>query len=292
MSALLVSMLGALGVFLLYTRFAFGWRSLLPASVSQAVSPQTTGDWLRQAGLKGVRWREFVGVSIVLMVVAGLLTSAIFGGLLPPVIAAGFAGFAPLTAYRNARSRRLNLAQDSWPRMIEEIRVLVSNTGMSVPQALFAVGRRAPVELTPAFDDAHREWLLSTDFARAIAALKADLAHPTSDLACETLLTAHDVGGVDLDGRLRDLADDRLSDVQARKDAKAKQAGARFARGFVLLVPVGMALVGLSIGSGRAAYGSASAQVMVGIGLFVMVGCYLWAGRIMSIPHERRVFSQ
>ncbi|MGY9074246.1 MAG: type II secretion system F family protein [Acidimicrobiales bacterium] len=292
MSAIAVAMLGAMGVFLLYTRFAFGWRSLLPGSVANGMKQRNRGEWLRQAGLKDVRWREFLIVSGALMIAAALVTSAIFGGVLPPLVGALFAGFAPFAAYRSKRARRLALAQDAWPRMIEEIRVLVSNTGRSVPQAVFAVGRRAPVELATAFDDAHREWLLSTDFARSITVLKADLAHPTSDIACETLLTAHDVGGVDLDRRLRDLAEDRLSDVQARKDARAKQGGARFARGFVLLVPVGMALVGLSIGSGRAAYGSASAQFLVATGLFVMVGCYLWAGRIMSIPQERRVFSR
>ena len=138
--------------------------------------------------------------------------------------------------------------------MIEEIRLLTSSLGRSIPQALFEVGRRCPEELRPAFEAAHREWLLSTDFARTVDVLKAGLADPTADAACETLLVAHELGGSDLDRRLEALIEDRVQDTQGRKDATAKQAGVRFARRFVLIVPVGMALAGLSVGNGRAAY--------------------------------------
>ncbi len=75
--------------------------------------------------------------------------------------------------------------------MLEEIRILTSSVGRSIPQALFEVGRRAPVELRPAFEAAHREWLLTTDFESAVSVLKAALADPTADAACETLLVAH-----------------------------------------------------------------------------------------------------
>ena len=149
---------------------------------------------------------------------------------------------------------------EAWPRLLEEIRILTSSLGRSIPQALFEVGRRAPEELRPAFAAAHREWLLSTDFARTLRVLKANLADPTADAVCETLLVAHEVGGTDLDRRLEALIDDRVQDTQGRKDARAKQAGARFARRFVLIVPAGMALAGMSVGTGRAAYQTASAS--------------------------------
>jgi len=159
-----------------------------------------------------------------------------------------------------------------------------------VPQALFEAGRRAPEGLRPAFEAAQREWLLSTDFERTVAVLKAGLADPTADAACETLLVAHEVGGTDLDRRLEALIEDRVIDVQGRKDARAKQAGVRFARRFVLLVPAGMAFVGLSIGNGRAAYATPGGEAMVGIGIVGIVACWLWAGRLLKLPEEERVF--
>src|SRR3546814_19528823 len=84
---------------------------------------------------------------------------------------------------------------DAWPRLLEELRILTSSLGRSIPQALFEVGRRAPAEMRPAFDAAQREWLLSTDFTRPIRALKALLADPPADAACATLLLAPEAGG-------------------------------------------------------------------------------------------------
>jgi tight adherence protein B len=175
--------------------------------------------------------------------------------------------------------------------MIDEIRVLTSASGRSIPQALFEVGLRSPDELRPAFEAAKREWLLSTDFARTLRLLKSRLADPTADAACETLLIAHELGGTDLDGRLDALAHDRRQDVQGRKDARAKQAGARFARRFVLIVPLGMALAGMSVGNGRAAYQTAFGQVVVVIALALVIACWIWAGLVMRLPDQERVFT-
>jgi tight adherence protein B len=152
------------------------------------------------------------------------------------------------------------------------------------------VGRRAPDELRPAFVAAQREWLLSTDFTRTVQVLKARLADPTADAVCETLLVAQEVGGTDLDRRLEALIDDRVQDSQGRKDARAKQAGARFARRFVLIVPAGMALAGMSVGTGRSAYQTPTGQLLVVVAIGLVVVCWVWAGRIMVLPEEERVF--
>ncbi len=96
--------------------------------------------------------------------------------------------------------------------------------------------------------------------------------------------------GAGLDRQLADLVEDRLLAEQGRKDALSKQAGVRFARLFVLLVPLGMALAGLSIGTGRAAYRSAGGQAAVVVALVSVVACWVWAGRLLVLPREPRVF--
>jgi tight adherence protein B len=190
-----------------------------------------------------------------------------------------------------AQTRRAR-ALESWPRMIEEIRVHTASLGRSIPHALFEVGQRAPDELRPAFGAAHREWLLSTDFSRTVAVLKARLGDATTDMVCETLLVAHELGGAEVDRRLEALADDRMLDCQGRKDARSKLAGARFTRRFVLLVPFGMALAGMSVGEGREAYRGAMGQALVIVAIGVVVLCWVWAGHIMRLPEERRVFER
>lgn len=290
MTAILLAAVAATGTHLLYTSLVLGQQNLRPPRLGDPTRRRRHRDWLVQAGLADIPIRQLAAVIVTLMALGALGAYAVFGGVLPSLAVAAFAGTFPLATYRSRRAAQRAAAMDAWPRMLEELRILTSSLGRSVPQALFEVGTRAPVEMRPAFESARREWLLSTDFARTIRVLKAGLADPTADAACETLLVAHEVGGTDLDRRLEALIDDRIHDTQGRKDARAKQAGARFARRFVLIVPAGMALAGMSVGTGRAAYQTPDGQALVVLALVLVIGCWIWAGRIMVLPEEQRVF--
>lgn len=291
----MLALITALGVHWAYTALSLGWKGFGLGSKTKipVVNPRVTVQtWLTQAGLNQVNYKEFVSVIVVLFLGTGLATYALFGGLIVAIVVACFAASFPVAGYQKRRSARRRKAQDAWPRMIEEMRVQTSSLGRSIPQALFEVGRRGPEELRPGFDAAHREWLLTTDLARTLKVLKDGLADPTADAACETLLVAHELGGSDLDRRLEALAQDRRQDVQGRRDSQSRQAGARFARLFVLFVPAGMALAGMSIGSGREAYRSSIGQVVVLVAVMLMIGCWVWAGRIMRLPEPKRVFDR
>jgi tight adherence protein B len=218
------------------------------------------------------------------------LANTLFGGWLPALITGMLAGSMPLASARHRRRTRREGAHDAWPQLIEAIRILTGSVGRSIPQALFEAGRETPSELRPAFEAAHREWLISTDFSRTVAVLEEHMGDATADATCETLLVAHELGGADLDRRLADLARDRREDVQYRKDVHARQAGVRFARRFVLLVPLGMALVGMSIGNGRAAFASTGGQLAVVGAVAMVAACWVWAGRLLRLPVEERVF--
>jgi tight adherence protein B len=288
-----LAIVGAYGVFLVYTAVAFRWSGV-------GVAPSAVGnggrrrrrleDYLVQAGLEHVRLVELAAVEVVLFVVASAFGWAIWGGALAPATVGAVAATVPLASARSRRRARRELAREAWPRMIEEIRLQAVSLGRSIPQALLDVGLRGPEEMRPAFAAAQREWLISTDLGRTLDVLKSQLADPTADAVCETLLIAHEVGGTDVDRRLRALIEDRIQDLQGRKDARSKQAGVRFARSFVLLVPLGMALAGLAIGDGRASYGTAQGQLMILVAFGLMGICWVWAGQLLKLPEEERVF--
>ena len=218
---------------------------------------------------------------------------ALFGGPLPALALGACLGATPPASYRVRRTQLRSAAQEAWPRIIEEIRILTSSLGRSVPQALFEAGQRAPDSMRPAFLAAQREWLLSTDFERTVrrAQGRAGRPHRRCRRARPSWWRTRSAGA-DLDRRLEALIDDRVIDVQGRKDARSKQAGVRFARRFVLFVPVGMALVGMSIGNGRAAYATPGGQAMVVAGIGAVVVCWVWAGRLLALPEEERVFDE
>ncbi|MDW3218022.1 MAG: hypothetical protein R8F63_05355 [Acidimicrobiales bacterium] len=292
MIPLVVALLAGLGTFWLFTAVAMGWTGLgIGPRLAGRSRPRADLDgWLHRIGLQDVPRSEFAAVIVVLSGLGALGGYAVFGA---PSVAAALAAFSasfPIAAHRHRRQTQRERALEAWPRMIEEIRLQTASLGRSIPQALFAVGGRGPEELRPSFAAAHRQWLLTTDLERTFAVLKRGLADPTADMACETLLIAHELGGTDLDRRLEALAVDRRDDVQGRKDARSRQAGARFARIFVLVVPAGMALAGMSIGNGRAAYRSSAGQLTVLVAIALVVACWFWAGRVMRLPPPRRVF--
>ncbi|MCY3950510.1 MAG: hypothetical protein OXF61_15080 [Acidimicrobiaceae bacterium] len=283
MTALAFIAAGAAGVWLLSTpggdsATSAAWRRA-SAHRSASTAPPTSVPLLHSVPAG-------VGAAVVGWIGAWTL----FGGVAAPALVALLAAAIPPCAATQRRRRRAADSWRAWPRLLAEIRVLVAHQGQSIPAALFAAGEHAPDCMRPAFSEAARTWSLGTDFEAALRVLKASLADPTADAICETLLAAHQVGGVRIDARLRALAEAAQAEAAARSDARAKQAGARFARSFVASVPAFMALIGLSIGRGRQAYESADGQLLVAFSVLAVAACWLWAGRIMAIPVRQRVF--
>jgi tight adherence protein B len=104
---------------------------------------------------------------------------------------------------------------------------------------------------------------------------------------CETLLVAHELGG-EIDAGSA-LAEERIG-CQGRGDAHLKPGAVRPAVRVVRAARHGARR--MSVGDGRAAYGTAMGQVLVLVGIGVVVVCWVWASRIMRLPSEERVFDR
>src|SRR5690606_21357103 len=128
-----------------------------------------------QAGLAGVPVRRLAGVVAVTGVAAASVAALVFGAAVPAAVVGLFAATLPVASWRHHRRARLAAAQEAWPRLIEEIRVLTGAGGRSVPQGLFEAAEHAPDELRPAFAEARRTWVLTTDLDRTIGVVKAQL---------------------------------------------------------------------------------------------------------------------
>lgn len=282
----------ALGTYLLYSSIVLGRRNLTERG-GVARSQARLQGWITQAGMIGVHPLELFGVEVAVFAAASVLAWIVFAAIVPAILAGLFGAVAPLAVYRSRRRRLLDEARDAWPYLIEEMRLLTGALGRSIPVALLEAGRKSPtLPMQAAFAAANREWQLSTDFVRACAVLKERLVDPTADIVCETLIVANEIGGGDLERRLAALVDDRRTDLRHRKEAASRQSGPRFARWFVLGVPFGMALVGMSIGGGRDSYRSGGGQVAVICGMCLVASCWLWASRIMRLPEPERVFDR
>ena len=219
---------------------------------------------------------------------AAALCWLIFGA--PLITAAGAAGavLIPRALADRARRRRADRLVAAWPRLLDEARVLCGPGGLSLPHSLFTAGRSAPVELRRAWASAEQAWRLSTDLPRALRVVEHELQDPTTDLVCATLEVIHDGGGPAQHEQLARLARDRRRDAAARHTAESELAGARFSRRFVLIVPLGMALAGQSVGTGRAAFQSPAGQLAALTAVLVTGACWFWSGRLLDPPLPSR----
>lgn len=290
MIPLLLAIVAGYGVHLLYSAVVFEWDGIQPGPKAPETNATEKSHYIENLGLGDFDPRSLAGAIAILALLGFTFGIVLFGRPLPAILIALFAATVPIGVARFRHERTLQLAHQEWPALIEEIRLLTGSLGRSIPQATFEVGLRSRGGLQPAFEEAHREWTVSTDFARAMKVLKSELAHNTADVVAETLLTAHELGGGEVGNRLAALSQDRLTDQQHRRDAVARQSGVRFARWFTLIVPVGMALVGISIGDGREAYADPIGQALVAVALLLTLACWLWAGYVMRLPEEDRVF--
>lgn len=291
MIALLIASIAAYGVHLIYTSVAFGWKGTQPGPKLERKQRVSAADYISKLGLGDLHPLALLSSMCVVAVVGFAFGTLLFGGVIPAALIGIFAAISPVGVARVRHEQLVDSAHHAWPGIIEEIRLLSGTLGRSIPQATFEVGLRTHDGLRPAFEEAHREWLISTDFARALDVLKSQLGHNTADVVAETLLTAHELGGGEVGNRLGALATDRMTDQRHRRDAIARQSGVRFARWFTLVVPLGMATTGLSIGDGREAYSTPLGQLLVVIALLLILASWLWAGRIMRLPSEERVFA-
>lgn len=211
-------------------------------------------------------------------------TWLLFGSPLVALTAAAGAVLVTPALARRERRLRAERLSDAWPRMLDETRVLCGPGGLSLPQALFTAGRSASGDLRLAWQAAERTWRLSADLPRSLRVVEDELADPTTRLVCSTLEVLHEAGGGTQHEQLARLVIDRRRDAATRRTAEAELAGARFARRFVLIMPVGMALAGQSVGTGRAAFGSNAGQAAVLVAVAVTGACWIWSGRLLAVP--------
>ncbi|HYF45962.1 MAG TPA: hypothetical protein VD926_07095 [Acidimicrobiales bacterium] len=251
--------------------------------------------WTRPTGRRRRTLRLTLRLRTARLPVGATLVGTLLGALAlggPAAVAVGgLAGACSLLGRRSVDAARRDQARRLWPALLEEVRVLTTSGGRSIPRALLEAGARTPAPTIEAFEAARQTWRVSADFDRTVRTLKEQLAEPSTDLVAETLLVTHELGGTDVGRRLARLAEDRRRDLAARDLAMAKLAGARFARRFVIVVPLGMAAAGQAVGTGRSAFASPGGQAVGLLAAATVAGCWLWAGSLLRLPDEPRVFA-
>jgi tight adherence protein B len=168
--------------------------------------------------------------------------------------------------------------------VIDEVRIRVCTLGEAIPHALFPASNGFGEKASSIFDRSRITWNLTGDFYLVCNLIADELADPKSTTVLQTMVLLHELASTSTESRLARLRDDRSWDLAAAKEAKAAMAGAIFARRFVLVVPIGMALAGAAIGGGRASFQTPAGISLSAIALGLLLLCWIWSTRLIGLP--------
>ena len=249
-----------------------------------------TAQLLARAGLGQVSPTGFFLLCAVVGVAVALLIQVVSGT--PPVeVAFGLLGASRPVAVVSARARRRQRElAEVWPEAVDNLASAV-RAGMSLPDALAALGTRGPEPLREAFDEFALDYQVTGRFGESLDRLKARLADPVGDRVVEGLRIAREVGGGELGRLLRNLSGYLRDEARTRSEMESRQAwtvnGARLAVASPWIVLLFMSFQAEVIHR----YASPGGVVVLAIGAVTCVLAYRLMMRIGRLPTERRILS-
>jgi tight adherence protein B len=243
---------------------------------------------LAAAGVRTISPVQLIAGCLVAALVAFVVVLAVSSAV-PLAIAFGlFAGLAPRSVLRRRAAGRSAARREAWPEAVDHL-VSAVRAGLSLPEALAALGSSGPTELQPAFGRFASHYQATGAFASCLDELADDLADPVGDRVVEALRVAREVGGTDLGNLLRTLSRFLREDARTRGEVEARQSWTVNAARVALAAPWLVLLLLATQSSTIRAYNSPSGAIVLAVGGTVSYLAFLLMRRIGRLPAERRV---
>lgn len=282
----LLGVIAGVGAFLVWWSC---WEPGPDAPASRGGSPiDRLKRLLGEADLASVSPAAFLLVCLGTATGAGLALVAFTGVPSVSLCFAAIAGWAPYSVVRGRARRRRQRFRELWPDVVDNLASGV-RAGLSLPDALSALGERGPEPLRPPFRAFGRDYRLTGSFTDSLEVLKTRLADPVGDRLCEALRITREVGGSDLGKLLRSLSTFLRDDARVRSELEARQSWTVSAARLAISAPwIVLALLATKPDSVQA-YRSATGTVILVIGAALSVFAYRLMTVIGRLPEERRV---
>lgn len=246
-------------------------------------------DLLTQAGWYGVPRQVFVLISLGLGLIVGALTALFTGTVAVAVSFALIAAAFPTVIVRTRAAKRRTEMRLLWPDAIDDLLSSV-RAGMSLPEALGALGERGPEEMREPLQAFAVDYQVTARFDESLDLLKDRFADSVADRVIEALRLTREVGGTDLGTTLRTLAAMLRDDQRTRGELLARQSWTVNSARLAVAAPwVVLALLSLRTES-AAAFDSAAGVLVLLIGAAASAAAYILMIRLGRLPEERRVF--
>ncbi len=248
------------------------------------------GQLLARAGLSTVSTTSFVAMCVGIGALALVVIQAVSRTLPVAVVFGALAAYLPIALVLGRARRRQREFAQVWPEAVDNLASGV-RAGLSLPDALAALGARGPEPLRESFNRFALDYQITGRFGESLDALKMRLADPVGDRVVEGLRVAREVGGGELGRLLRNLSGYLRDDERTRSEMESRQAwtvnGARLAVAAPWLVLLMLCFQPDVIKR----YSSPAGVAVLGFGAVACVFAYWVMLRIGRLPTEQRILS-
>ena len=282
MGAFLGLMLG-LGLLLI-------WHGLSSVPTPRPSRPpfERTRERLLQAGLPSVSPAQLFALQALSAVLVAVLGLALTQSISVSLIFALFAGAVPHLMVSRLRHKRQADLRELWPEVVDNLTSGV-RAGLSLPEALTAIGDRGPEQLREPFRQFGADYRTTGRFNDSLDRLKATLADPVGDRVIESLRVAREVGGTDLGRLLSTLSGFLRDDARTRAELLARQTWSVNAARMAVAAPWLVLVLLATQRETLQAYDTPTGTVILFAGAALSFIAYRLMIRIGRLPEDRRV---
>ena len=210
--------------------------------------------------LSGLGWRISAGL--------GLLSAAVLF----------------LRAGQISKCRQRELAA-SWPGYLERTRAKMLTTSRSLPFVIFEGQVAGASFLEDLLRHGRREFENSGDLRKSLEAIwQMGKDEEVTNYVCAALLDTLGSTSSQTENQLSMISATVRSRNELKQETSSRLAGVRTARAFILIIPLGMALVGISFAGSVEPFLRPVSLVQILAALLVLTLCWNWSSRLMAFP--------
>lgn len=279
----LLGLTAGLGALLVWS--AFAWPR-----VPRAGRPGRLTQLLAEAGMATLSERSLVGMCVASACGTGFVVLLLTATPPLAVVLATMAAYLPIAVVAGrARRRRRELAL-VWPDVVDDLASAV-RAGMSLPDAVAAIGLRGPDPLRDAFEAFALDYQVTGRFGECLDRLKVRLADPVGDRVVEGLRIAREVGGGELGRLLRNLSGYLRDDQRTRSELEARQSWAVNGARLAVAAPWVVVLLMATEPTVVERYRTPAGALVLALGAVACVVAYRVMIRVGRLPDERRILA-
>ena len=266
------------------------WHGLSTVEPTRPRRPpfERTRERLVQAGLPGVSPAQLFALQALSAVLVGVLGLALTQSVSVSLIFALFAAAVPRLIVSRLRRKRQADLRELWPEVVDNLTSGV-RAGLSLPEALAAIGDRGPEQLREPFRRFGADYRTTGRFNDSLDRLKATLADPVGDRVIESLRVAREVGGTDLGRLLSTLSGFLRDDARTRAELLARQSWSVNAARMAVAAPWLVLVLLATQRETLRAYDTPTGTIILFAGAALSLIAYRLMIRIGRLPQDRRV---